>query len=130
MTTPVWPATTGFCLADGATEKFPVLVDRTDTDTGPGKQRFLGEGRPYRVTLNYLMTSAERDWLRWFHGSSGDGAAAGGAVWFTYTYPPTLEETIARFVGDDPPSVAPYKPDWIVTVQLEVVLTLTPPEAP
>lgn len=130
MTAPVWPSTTGFALADGFNEQFPALALRTETDAGPVKQRFLGEGAPVRVRIAYLMTTAEREWLRWFHGSADAGATGAGAAWFDYTYPLLAAETIARFVADEPPAVQPYKPDWLVTVTLEVVVPLTPPAPP
>lgn len=130
MTAPVWPSTTGFALADGFGEQWPQLAVRTETDAGPIKQRFLGEGAPVRARIAYRMTSAEREWLRWFHGSAEAGATGAGAAWFDYTYPPLALETVARFVADEPPSVQAWKPDWLVSVTLEVIVPLTPPEEP
>lgn len=128
MTTPVWPSTTGFALVDGFSDQFPQLADRTDTDAGPVKQRFLGEGRPTVMTVSYLMTSAEREWLRWFWGSAA--GAAGGAVWFDWTCPVIAEVVPARFVADKPPSYVAKAPAWVATVTLEAVLPLVEPEAP
>lgn len=125
MTTPSWPSTTGFALADGFDDQFPVLAQRSEVDSGPARQRLLGTGAPSVVTLRYLMTSAEREWLRWFFASPAGGAA--GAVWFDWTFPVTASEISARFLADKPPSYQPYKPDWIVTVTLEALVPLTEP---
>lgn len=122
MTAPVWPDTTGFALVDGYSNQFPQLADRTEVDTGPAKQRYVGSGAPHRIQQSYLMTTAEKEWLRWFHASPDGGA--GGAVWFDWTCPELAQVLPARFVAGADPAVTPKPPSWVVTVQLDVLLPL------
>lgn len=129
MTIPTWPpqrtAATfyssstdarGFVLADGFSATLPVLANRTPTDSGPVKQRRVSTARPELLSLRYLMTSLDRDWLIAFY----KGDAAGGGVWFNWTDPTTNTVRLARFQAEQPPKIEAYAPDWLVTVQLEV----------
>lgn len=126
MTVPVWPADMGFALVDGFSDTFPQLGDRSDVDSGPAKQRMTGTGAPFKIQISYLMTRAQMEWLRWFHGSPDGGA--GGAVWFEWTYPVRAQVVLARFLMGSEPAVVAKPPSWVVSVQLEVLLPLIEPE--
>lgn len=115
MTIPTWPTDRGFVLADGFEDTFADLVDRTENDAGPAKQRRITTAAAERVTVSYKMTSADRTWLRDFY----KGEAAGGGVWFDWTHPVELVVCQARFLAGAPPSYTPWKPDWLVKVTLE-----------
>lgn len=116
MTAPAWPDDKGRVLADGFRETFPDLVDRSETDTGPAKQRRVTTAAPFMVDVVYKMTTAERQWLEDFFL----GDAAGGGVWFTWRHPVKQVSVVARFVKGSPPSYDPWKPDWRVSLRLEV----------
>ncbi|MDP1738918.1 MAG: hypothetical protein Q8L23_15935 [Caulobacter sp.] len=125
MPAPAWPSTDGFtfALADGFGETFPELASRTDNATGPANQRRTATSGLYEIDVAYILTSAEREVLREFHRTD----AAGGAVWFDWTDPVTQTTVSARFLVGKPPSYAPYKPDWIARVTLEVVRPIPEP---
>lgn len=116
MTLVVLPSDIGFCLAEGFEEQWADLIDRSEVDAGPAKQRRVSTGGPSLVTAAYLVTSAERDFLEDFYL----GPAAGGAVWFEWFHPVKLEARLARFVKGKQPKYRPFKPDWILTMDLEV----------
>lgn len=116
MTLVVLPSDVGFCLAEGFEETLPNLVQRSEVDSGPAKQRRVSTGGPSTVTANYLVTSAERNFLEDFYLNE----AAGGAVWFEWFHPVKQEARLARFIDGKPPRYRPYKPDWIWSVELEV----------
>ncbi|ATC34170.1 hypothetical protein CA606_18545 [Caulobacter vibrioides] len=115
MTAPAWPADKGRVLADGFRDTFPTLVQRSDVDAGPAKQRRTTTAASHTVDAVYKMTSAERQWFSGFYF----GEAAGGGVWFDWYHPVEQQTVLARFVRDAPPSYEPWKPDWRVSVRLE-----------
>jgi hypothetical protein len=115
MPVPVWPSDKGFLLSDGFEDTFGNLVDRSDTDAGPAKQRRITTAAAERVAFSIKLTSAERAWLRAFF----KGDAAGGAVWFEWTHPVELVTVQARFIAGEPPSYTPWKPDWLAKISLE-----------
>lgn len=115
MTVPAWPDDKGRVLADGFRDTFPALVQRSDVDSGPAKQRRVTTAAPYTVDVVYKMTTAEREWLDAFYFNE----AAGGGVWFEWRHPVKQTTVAARFMQDAPPSYEPWKPDWRVSVRLE-----------
>lgn len=108
----------GFVLADGFSVAFPQLVDRTSVDSGPAKQKRVSVSRPDAVSVRYLMTTFDRNWFEDFY--KGISGGQGGAIWFNWTHPVTGAAVLARFLGDSPPKYEPYKPDWLISVTLEV----------
>lgn len=115
MPVPAWPDDKGRVIADGFRDTFPDLVDRSETDTGPAKQRRVTTAAPGTIEVVYKMTTAERIWLRAFFM----GEAAGGGVWFEWRHPVEQRTVVARFVKGSPPAYEPMKPDWRVSVSLE-----------
>lgn len=107
---------TGFCLAEGFEETLPELVERSEVDSGPAKQRRVTTAAPSVVTVAYKVTTAERRFLWDFYMNE----AAGGAVWFEWFHPVEQEARLARFIKGQPPKYRPLKPDWIWTMTLEV----------
>lgn len=116
MTLIVLDKSIGFCLAEGWSEKLPKLVVRSEVDAGPAKQRRVTTAAPSVVTVAYLVTTAEREFLEDFYM----GDAAGGAVWFEWWHPVKLENRLARFMADNEPIYKPMRPDWIWSAVLEV----------
>ena len=115
MTVPTWPNDKGRALVDGFRDTFPNLLSRSETDSGPAKQRRKTTAAPFSVDVAYKMTTAEREWFEDFYFND----AAGGGVWFDWYHPVKQTVVAARFVAGSPPSYEPWKPDWRVSVTLE-----------
>lgn len=118
MPVPTWPEGKGKPLSDDFNYAFPDLAVRSETDTGPAKQRRTSTSAPSVVQMVYVMTTAEWEWLEAFYKTE----AAGGAVWFDWWYPVKRAIFPARFLVGSAPQVKTKKPGWLVGVTLEVML--------
>lgn len=118
MTAPSFPAPAAhpYVLADSFDETWPDMALRSTVDAGPAKQRRIGTSAPDSIQVAYIFTTEELATLRAFY----EGDAGAGSVWFSWTHPRTLDTVQARFLVGQPPRVKAYKPDWLVTMTLEV----------
>ncbi|WP_119305216.1 hypothetical protein [Dongia deserti] len=120
MANPLWPASLPQdVLVDGYEHNWGVGTIRSQTDTGPAKQRrrFTAVPRPFKA-----LTEVDRTQLATLYAFWRDTLAM-GSLPFDWVYPPTQATVTFRFISDEPPRDRPLPGAQLfeVSMNLEIM---------
>ena len=113
---PTWPVSLPPPLVSGFSEQQPENVIRTSMDAGPAKLRRRTTANVGKISVSYLLSSAELDTLINFFKTD----VSYGALPFTFTHPRSAAALSCRFAQPFNYSTPDGK-NYSVTVQMEVM---------